>query len=293
MLAASIALVSAARAAPLQAIGVENQYADVIRQIGGSDVQATAIMSDPNTDPHSFEVSPKVAAAIAGASLVVENGLGYDGWADRMIAATPNPGRRLVDVQRLLGLPDRTFNPHLWYDPGTMPAVARAVAEDLAALRPAHAAAFRASLAAFDASLGRWTASMAAFKARFAGTEVAVTEPVADAMLVAAGCRIATPETLQLAIMNGTDPSPQDVTAEQDLLRGRKVKAFVYNRQVTDSLTQSFLELARRSGVPVVGVSETMPSPGFDYQSWMEAALAALQRAVAGGGSAETLRAGR
>ena len=293
-LAVLLAAASAARAAPvLHAVGIENEYADVIRQIGGPSVQVAAIESDPNTDPHSFEVSPSVASTLAGAALVVENGLGYDSWADRILSATPSAHRTLINVQHLLGLPDRTFNPHLWYQARTMPAVARAVADDLSALLPDQAAAFQARLAAFDASLETWTQSVASFRARFNGTRVAVTEPVADDLLLAAGCTIETPDSLQVAIMNGTDPSPQDVAVQRDLLRSRKVSVFAYNRQVTDSLTRSFLDLASKAGIPVIGVYETMPEPGFTYQSWMNAAMAALRRAVAEMPSSETLRAGR
>ena len=296
----ALALISAtavgvARAAtdPIRTVGVENEYADVIRQIGGPDVTVDAIETDPNTDPHAFEISPAVASKLASAALVVENGVGYDGWADRIMAASPNAARRVIDVQHLLSLPDGTPNPHLWYDPKTMPAVAEAIAADLALIGPSEASFFRANAARFVASLRPWNDAIASFKARHPGVAVAVTEPVADDMLEAAGCDILTPFTLQAAIMNGTDPSPQDVTTENALFTGHKVKVFVYNQQVTDSLTQSFLHLAEKNGIPVVGVTETMPTPGYDYQSWMVAEVAALRHAVETGRSTETLSGDR
>ncbi len=274
----------------IDAVGAENEYADVIAQIGGRFVRVTAIETDPNTDPHDFEVSPKVAAEIARALLVVKNGLGYDSWAEKMMAAAPKADRKVIDVQHLLALPDSTPNPHLWYDPRTMPAVAKAVAEALSLLNPAAALSFQSNLRKFDASLKAWSAAMAAFRTKYGGTPVAVTEPVADYMLQAAGCDILTPFSLQAAIMNGNDPSPQDVTLQNGLLTGRRVRVFVYNRQVTDTLTQSFLNLARKNGVPVVGVYETMPIPGYDYRSWMLAEVAALRNAVADRISTETLQ---
>src|ERR1700688_3370983 len=272
----------AASTAPgvIKAIGVENEYADVIAQIGGKYVQVSAIVTDPNTDPHTFEVNPKVAAQVASADLIVKNGVGYDAWADKIIAAAPNGKRKVIDTQHLLGLPDNTPNPHLWYDPKTMPAVAKAVAADLSALNPAQAAYFEANVKKFDASLKPWLAAMASFKARYPKTPVAVTEPIADYMLEIAGAEIATPFNLQSAIMNGTDPSPQDVTKQNSLFTAHKVKVFVYNQQVTDALTQSFLNLAMKNGVPVVGVYETMPTPGFTYQSWMLAEVGALEKGV-------------
>ncbi|HXQ42964.1 MAG TPA: zinc ABC transporter substrate-binding protein, partial [Candidatus Udaeobacter sp.] len=123
----------AASPGTINAVGVENEYADVISQIGGTYVRVSAIETDPNTDPHTFEVSPQVAAQIASASLIVKNGVGYDSWADKIIAAAPNADRKVIDVQHLLGLPDSTPNPHLWYDPKTMPTVAKAVADALSA----------------------------------------------------------------------------------------------------------------------------------------------------------------
>ena len=262
------------------AVGAENEYANVIGQIGGKYVRVTAIESNPSTDPHTFEASPSVAQEVSAAQLVVQNGIGYDTYMDKIEAAAPSPARKVIVVQQLLHLPDGTPNPHLWYSPGTMPAVAKAVARDLSAMQPAHAGYFAASLRRFDASLQPWLQAMSRFKAAYPGTPVAVTEPVGDYLLQAAGARILTPYTFQADIMNGVDPSPQDVSLQDGLFSGHRVKVFLYNQQVTDSLTQSFLSQARQDGIPVVGVYETMPTPGYDYQSWMLAETRALQQAV-------------
>jgi zinc/manganese transport system substrate-binding protein len=271
------------------AVGAENEYANVIAQIGGKHVEVSAVESNPNTDPHSFEASPSVAQQVGAARLVVQNGLGYDTYMEKIEAASPSSARKVIDVQKLLGLPDSTPNPHLWYKPQTMPAVARAVAADLSALQPAHAAYFKARAAAFERALAPWRRALARFAAEYPGTAVATTEPVGDYMLEAAGTHNLTPFSLQADIMNGVDPAPQDVTLQNGLLSGRRVKVFVYNQQVVDSLTQAFLEKAKAAGVPVVGVYETMPTPGYDYQSWMLAEVQALRRAVADDASTEKL----
>jgi zinc/manganese transport system substrate-binding protein len=267
------------------AVGAENEYADVISQIGGRYVSVTAIMSNPNTDPHEFEASPSVAEEVSKAQLVVQNGVGYDSFMDKIEAASPRRGRDVLVAQQLLGIPDNTFNPHLWYSPRTMPVVAAAIASDLSKLEPAHATYFRAQAATFGRSLQPWLSAIALFSKDHRNTPVAVTEPVADYMLEAAGADILTPRSLQSAIMNGTDPSPQDIETEDNLLSEHKVKAFLYNQQVTDSLTGTFLATAKRAHIPVVGVYETMPVPGYDYQSWMRAEVDALQLAVAKGKS--------
>jgi zinc/manganese transport system substrate-binding protein len=275
------ATVAADSAVPVPAVGAESQYANVISQVGGQYVRTSAIQRNPNADPHAFETSASVAQLVSSASLVVQNGLGYDTYMNRIEAAAPSAARRVIDVQHLLHLPDSTPNPHLWYRPSTMTAVARAVAADLGRLQPAHAAYFRARAAAFGTSLQPWYAALAQFKRAYPGTPVAVTEPVGDYLLQAAGTRNLTPFGFQADVMNGLDLPPQYVSLENSLLTGHKVKVFLYNQQVTSSLTASFLATAQRSGVPVVGLYETMPA-GYDYQSWMLAETHALQRAVAG-----------
>jgi zinc/manganese transport system substrate-binding protein len=271
------------------AVGAENEYANVIAQVGGNYVQVSAIMSNPNTDPHTFEASASVARAVSAAQLVVQNGVGYDTFMNTIENAAPSSSRKVIVVQNLLGLPTDTPNPHLWYKPVTMPDVANAVAADLAALQPAHAGYFKANAATFISSLTAWDNAIAAFKAQYAGTPVATTEPVADYLLQAVGADNLTPWALQADIMNGTDPSAQDVAVERSLFTAHKVKVFLYNQQVTDSLTESFIALAHASGIPVVGVYETMPVPGYDYQSWMLAEVQDLQRAVVSKISTERL----
>jgi len=284
---AAAAYASRAAAAPdsgkIAAVGAESQYADVIGQVGGRYVRASAVMSNPSTDPHSFEASIAVAREVGGARLVVQNGLGYDGFMNTIESAVPGGGRTVIDVQRLLGLPDSTPNPHLWYEPGTMPKVADAIAAALSAIQPSHAAYFRANAAAFTASLGPLDAAIASFKAAYPRHDVAVTEPVADYLLTALGADNLTPWTFQADIMNGVDPSPQDVAAQRALFTGHKVAAFLYNRQVTDALTKSFISLAVQNHIPVVGVSETMPA-GNDYQTWMLTTVQDLRKAVASTG---------
>ena len=273
-------MAAAAAPAVISVVAAENEYANVAAQVGGRYVKVTAVESNPTTDPHSYEASPSVARLIAGALVVLQNGLGYDTYMNNIEAASPSAARRVIDVQKLLRLPNSTANPHLWYKPTTMPVVAQALAADLAQLQPAHAAYFRASAARFANSLGPWTAALKAFAARYPHTPVATTEPVGDYMLDAAGAVNLTPFTFQADIMNGVDPAPQAVTLEHSLFSSHKVKAFLYNQQVTSSLTQSFLSDAAKYHVPVVGLYETMPA-GFDYESWMLAEVTALQKAVA------------
>ena len=271
------------------AVGAESEYADVLGQVGGQYVQASAIMSNPNTDPHTFEASIAVAREVGNAQLIVQNGIGYDDFMNSIESASPNSGRTVINVQHLLKLPDSTPNPHLWYDPATMPKVADAVAADLSAIQPSHKAYFEANAAAFKDSLGKLAAAVASFKAAYADVPVATTEPVADYLLTAAGADNLTPWTFQADIMNGVDPSPQSAALQRALFTEHKVKAFLYNEQVTDTLTQSFITLAEQNHIPVVGVYETMPVPGYDYQTWMQTEVQDLRKAIADRTSTEQL----
>jgi zinc/manganese transport system substrate-binding protein len=277
----SAAVAASGSSGVIVAVGAENEYANVIGQIGGKYVQVTAIESNPNTDPHTFEASPSVAKEVSAAQVVVQNGVGYDTYMNNIEAASPSSSRKVIDVQTLLGLPNSTPNPHLWYKPTTMPAVAKALVSDLSAIQPSRRAYFQANATAFDNSLKPWYAALAAFAKRYPKTPVATTEPVGDYMLEAAGTVNETPFPLQADIMNGVDPAPQAVSFQDSLFSKHLVKVFVYNQQVTDSLTASFLADAKKYGIPVVGVYETMPTPGYDYQSWMLAEINALQKAVA------------
>lgn len=271
------------------AVGAENEYADVISQVGGQYVKTTAILSNPNTDPHTFESSPKVAATVRQATLIVQNGLGYDDFMAKIEKASPNSSRKVIDVQQLLGLPDSTPNPHLWYEPKTMPAVAKAIERDLAGFQPTHQAYFEHNLAVFEASMDPYSQELAKIKTDFPSAPIATIEPVADYMLDAAGINNKTPFSFQAAIMNGTDPAPQDVTTQENLFNQKQVKAFVYNQQVTDSTTNNLVKLAKQNNVPIVGVYETMPTPGYHYETWMLAEADALYNALANGTSAPKL----
>ena len=278
------------RKGQILAVGAENEYANVISQIGGRYVDAIAIESNPATDPHTYEASPSVAQTVSAAQLVVQNGVGYDSYMNKIESATPSSSRKVIVVQHLLGLPDSTPNAHLWYREQTMPLVARAVAGDLSAQQPAHASYFAANVRRFDASLQPWYHAVARFAAQLPHTPVATTEPVADYMLQAMGAVNLTPFTFQADIMNGVDPAPQAVSTESGLFSGHRVKVFVYNQQVVSSLTRTFQAQAIKAGIPIVGVYETMPVPGYNYQSWMLAELNAIREAVVNRVSTARLR---
>ena len=273
----------AGTAAPIAVLGTENFYADLLGQVGGARVVATSLLNDPNADPHGFESSTQAAVAVADARLVIVNGLGYDAFMDKLLAASPNANRTVINVQQLLGLADGA-NAHIWYDPATMPAVAAAVTTALDAIDPTNAFYFDARKALYLDSLKPLATKIAEMKTRFGGAPVAFTEPVAGYLAAAIGLQVLTPEGFQKSIEDGTDPAPADVAAESDLLTGKKVKVLLYNSQVTSPITTQMHDLAVANGIPVVGVAETIPAAYSDYVSWQLAQMNQLEQALAAGG---------
>ena len=267
---------------PIPVLGTENFYADLLSEIGGVRVQATSLLNNPNLDPHTYEANPQDAVTVADAKLVIVSGLGYDDFMQHLMAASPNPSRIVVDVQQLLGLPDGV-NVHIWYDPGTMPRVAAAAEAALAKLEPANAAYFAAREQLYLASLEPLDAKIAEMKAKYAGAPVAFTEPVAGYLAKAIGLDVLTPEGFQKAIEDGTDPPPADVATERDLLTGKKVRVLLYNSQTITPLTQQIQQLAVANGIPVVGVSETLPPQYHTYVIWQLTQMIELEQALAKG----------
>jgi zinc/manganese transport system substrate-binding protein len=263
-------------------LGTENFYADLLGEIGGVRVTTASLLNNPNADPHAFDASAQAAVTVADARLVIVNGLGYDDFMRHLLDASPDGSRIVIDVQQLLGLPTDA-NAHVWYDPGTMPKVAVAAEAALTRLEPANAAYFAARTQAYLASLAPLEAKVADLKARFGGSRVAFTEPVAEYLTKAIGLQVSTPAGFQKAIEDGTDPPPADVAAERDLLTGRQVKVLLFNSQVITPLTTQMRELAVANGIPVVGVAETMPPQYHTYVEWQLAEMTELEQALAGG----------
>lgn len=280
MLVVWLAAPASAQDGQLRIVAAENFYADVAGQVAGPGVPVTSILNNPGQDPHSFEPPPSVARALAGARIVIYNGADYDPWMAKLVRAVRQPGRQVLVAADLLGRKGGV-NPHLWYDPATMPVVAKAVAGALASADPANAAAYAQRLQAFLDAMAPVDAKIAALRTRFAGTPVSATEPVFGYMSQALGL-VNRNERFQLAVMNETEPRPSDVAAFEADLKNKRIRLLFHNAQSAGPVAQRFVRLAQSSGIPVVAVTETQ-SPGTTYQSWMLATLGAVEAALAAG----------
>jgi len=268
--------------APIEVVAAENFYADIAQQIGGPEVEVVSILNNPNQDPHDFEASPSTARQIADAELVVYSGADYDPWIASLLSASPSEARKVIVAADLVHRQSGD-NPHIWYDPETMPQVAAALAAEFASRDPAHKADYEARLQSFQASLQPVLQKIAEMKQKHAGDAVAATEPVFGYMIDALGYEMRN-QSFQTAVMNDTEPSASDFAAFQEDLKNRKVKVLIYNDQVTDDMTDRLKELALQSDIAIVGVTETLPA-GMTYQSWMMDELTRLDKAMSGPGS--------
>ncbi|KVL54060.1 metal ABC transporter solute-binding protein, Zn/Mn family [Burkholderia territorii] len=275
--ALSIAAPAFAQAATVNVVAAENFYGDVVSQIGGRHVAVTSILSNPDQDPHLFEASPKTARALQHAQVVIYNGADYDPWMVKLLGASKQAKRATIVVADLVGKKVGD-NPHLWYDPATMPAAARAIAAELGRADPANKADYDANLQKFVASLKPIDDKVAALRAQYKGVPVTATEPVFGYMSDAIGLDMRN-QRFQLATMNDTEASAQDVAAFENDLRKKQVRVLIYNSQAEAPMTKRLLKIAREGGVPSVSVTETQPA-GKTFQQWMAGQLDALAAAL-------------
>ncbi|MGW7203316.1 metal ABC transporter solute-binding protein, Zn/Mn family [Streptomyces sp. NPDC054837] len=272
---------SPAAASAIPVVTSTNVYGDIVGQIGGTKVDVTSIISDPDQDPHSYEANTQNQLALSKAKVVVENGGGYDDFVDRMLKSG-NSSAEVVNAVRISG---RTapnggeLNEHVWYDFPTVSKIADSIAAALGKTDPADAAVFTRNAEAFKAKLQPLEAKEAQIKKEHGGEAVAITEPVPLYMIEASGLENATPPQFSEAIEEGSDVSPKVLQAALALFSGKKVEALVYNAQTSGPQTERAEAAAKAAGIPVVPVTETLPS-GKDYLGWMTSNVDALAGAL-------------
>lgn len=273
---------ASAAGGPIAVVAAENFYGDIARQIGGDRIAVVSIMSNPDQDPHLFEVTPGIVRQVTSARVVILNGANYDSWMEKLLAAAPRRERSVIDAAQLIGY-KAGGNPHLWYAPGTMPTVATAIAAALAEADRDHAEEYAARLKATLSSLATIARRVEELKVKHAGTAVTATEPVFGPMADALALTMKN-QRFQLAVMNDTEPSARDVAAFESDLNNRRVKVLIYNSQASGKLTDRLRNIASKAKIPIVGVTETMPA-SISYQKWLLEELEMLDKAISEPGS--------
>jgi zinc/manganese transport system substrate-binding protein len=268
-------------AAALRVVAAENFWGSIASQIGGSKVNVTSIIDNPNTDPHDYEPTPADARTIAGAQLVIVNGVGYDPWATKLLAANAGSGRTVLTVGDLVGVAPGG-NPHRWYDPANVEQVISAVTADLQKLDPADSAYFAAQRTRFDSQgLAAYHRVIDAIKSKYAGTPVGASESIIALMALALGLDLKTPQSFLKAISEGTEPTAADKTAIDNQIRTHAIKVYVYNSQNATPDVQAQINAAKSAGIPITTITETLTPATASFQNWQVRQLTELQAALA------------
>jgi zinc/manganese transport system substrate-binding protein len=267
----------------IQVVASTNVYGDIVKQIGGDRVSVTSIIADPSQDPHSYEADAQVQLALSQADLVIQNGGGYDDFVGTLLKGANNPKVVLLNAATISGYDQKPatgeFNEHLWYDFATVKKVVEKVESSLTKLSPADASAFAARGSTFTSAVGELENTEARLKATVTGEGIAITEPVPLYLLDALGLVNKTPEKFSAAIEEGTDVSPVVLAETLALFSDNAVKLLAYNEQTSGPQTERVLAAAKKAGVAVVAVRETLPA-GKDYLQWMTGTLAEISAAL-------------
>ena len=267
-----------AGAEPIQIVAAENFYGGVAQQIAGGDATVKSILTNPNQDPHEFTTNAETAKAVADADIVIYSGISYDPWMDKLLGTSGKPDRVVIKVSDLIGAKEGD-NPHIWYDPRTMPALADKLGDEIASRVTMKRDWVRMNVANFKASMKPELDLIAKIKASSAGMEVTATEPVFGYMADALGFKMLNYD-FQIKIMNDAEPTADETAAFEKSLSTKQARILFYNSQVTDPTTDRMQKIAKASGSPIVGVTETEPPDQPSYVDWMMQQLHGVQAAL-------------
>jgi len=275
------AAVAVLAAVHLQVVAAENVWGSIAAQLGGDRVHVTSVIANPATDPHEYEPTPVDARTLAGAKLVIVNGIGYDPWAPKLLAANPVSGRVVVTVGDLVGLKPGD-NPHQWYSPATVQRAIAAISAQYTKLDPKDAAYFAREKAAFETKgLAAYKAKIAAIRKRYAGVPVGASESIFAPLAQALGLKLVTPASFLKAISEGTDPTAKDKTTVDNQIAKKQIKLWIYNSQNSTPDVQRLTSAARAKHIPVTTITETLTPATASFEAWQVAQLGALQAALA------------
>lgn len=254
---------------PIQIVAAESFYGDVASQLGKPYVEVISIMNNPKQDPHMFNANPKIIVSMEKAQIIVENGLGYDNWMQHLYSATSKKAF-LINVGQLMHKKSGV-NPHIWYDPQTMPIYAQTLTKKLIACDPQHEKHYKKNLTFLLKKAHAYQKKIFQAQKKLKGMSVTATEPILGYLISALKLKMLN-TAFQQSVMNGADLTPREIIEFEQSLTEKKVKLFIYNAQVTDPTATHLKNLALKNDIPIIGVSETMPANQHYYQ-WMDVTL--------------------
>ena len=267
-------------ASKLQVVAAENFWGSIAAQLGGAKVHVQSIIVNPDTDPHSYEPTPKDARTLAGAQLAIVNGVGYDSWAGKLLEANPRSGRVVLNIGDLLAL-GQGENPHRWYFPADVHRVIAGITARYERLDPAAAGYFAAQRVAVEThSLTRYETLRAQIRASYAGVPVGYSESIFQGLGEDLHLKLLTPDSFATAIAEGSEVTAQDKRTVDEQAEARKIKAWVVNRQNITPDVQRVSEIARAKGIPIATVTETLSPASDTFEQWQVAELEGLAAAL-------------
>jgi zinc/manganese transport system substrate-binding protein len=265
---------------PITVVATINAWGSIAAQLGGTRVQETSLITNPATDPHAYEPTPTDARVVAGAGVVIQNGIGYDSWAAKMLAANPVPGRAVLDVGKLVGIADGG-NPHRWYSPTDVRAVVDQITADYAKTDPGDKGYFEQRKAAFlTTDLATYNDLINQIRAKYTGVKVGASESIFSPLAQALGLALVTPASFLTAISQGTDVSAADKATIDAQISSKQIKVYVFNSQNSTPDVAAQVTAAKSGSIPVVAVTETLTPAGATFQQWQSAQLQQLAAAL-------------
>jgi len=283
VLLAALAAGRAQASGPIQVVAAENFWGSIAAQLGGDRVHVTSVITNPATDPHDYEPSAVDARTFAGAQMAIVNGVGYDPWAPKLIAANPVKGRVVLTVGDLVGIKPGG-NPHRWYSPANVQQVIAAIVRDYSKLDPKYAAYFARQRAQLETKgLAEYKNLIATIKRRFGGTPVGASESIFAPLAQALGLKLITPYSFLKAISEGAEPTAADKTTIDRQIANKQIKVWVFNSQNSTPDVARLTDAARKQGIPVMTITETLTPATATFQQWQVRQLKALVLALAKG----------
>ena len=271
---------STATSGVVQVVAAENFWGSIAAQVGGSHVKVVSIITDPNADPHSYEPTSQDARTVADAQYVIYNGVGYDAWMDKLLAANLSASRQELNVGDFFGKVDGD-NPHMWYNPTYVETIVNKIRDDLISIDPTDTAAFDQSAQAYlTTGLSQYNALIAGIKAKYSGTPVGATESIFAYMSPALGLNLITPPSYMSAVSEGTDISAADEATFEQQIAQKQIKVLVYNSQNAPPNVQALIDQAKAQGIPIASITETLVPATATFQDWQCAELQGIENAL-------------
>ena len=260
-------------------------WADITQTIAGDLAEVKSVITNPNQDPHSYQITARDQLLVNQADLTVTNGLNYDQFFSTMAQRKPNAKRYMqADVSMISqGFEDKSskfgMNEHFWYDLETARNFSGEMVYRLGLGLRDDRQTLRNNQRAFDRALNKVVAKQTALSAVVAHKRVLMTESFAFYMVHNLKLENWTPPAYLKAVEEETDAPPAAMKKISTMLAAHKLDAVIVNKQTQTTQTAQIIKWAKAAGVPVVELGEVLPA-NTHYLQWMSDNLDAIATAL-------------